>query len=52
MLNTPSDTTTVATIAQHAKWLKANTRLQLMQHVERLLSAEGDLVTRNQLRQQ
>ena len=42
MLNTPSATATVANIAQHAKYLQANIRLQLMQHMERLLSAEGN----------
>ena len=47
MLN--SHTATVVNIDQHAKYLQANIRLQLMQHSKRLLSAEEDLVTPNQL---
>ena len=49
MLNTPSATAMVSNIAQHTKYLQANIRLQLMQHSKRLLSAEEDLVTPNQL---
>ena len=47
MLN--SHTATVVNIDQYAKYLQANIRLQLMQHSKRLLSAEEDLVTPNQL---
>ena len=48
MLNTPSASAMVANISDQARYI----RLQLRQHRERLLSAEGYLVTPHQLRQQ
>lgn len=55
MLNTPSSTAMVASIAQHARHNKAimvTIRLQLRQHRERPLCGGGALVSLYKLRQQ